>query len=351
MTTLNYGIIGCGVIGPVHAASLALLPAARLAGVCDIVRGRAERVAAEHAVPFLTTDYHDLLARPEIDAICICTPHYLHAEMAIAAAQAGKQVFCEKPMAIDPADMAAMIAAADGAGVQLGICFQHRFDPVAVQLKQLVEEGKFGRLLLGGAYCRCVRDEAYYRSGAWRGTWTQEGGGVLINQAIHTVNLLLWLFGEPTSIYGNYAALRWSEIIEVEDTATGILTFRNGAQGHIAASSAGNLDWNSRLHIYGTAGSAVLNTGFPDEFTFLQLSEGIVPAVNTPVVPPTAGKDCYGTSHILALEAFTNAILTDRPYPINGPEARRAVEVVLGLYHSAREGHAVPLPLTAEVKK
>ena len=350
LSTVRYGIIGCGVIGPVHAASLAQLPHARIAGVCDIARGRAERVAADYNVPFVTADYAALLARSDIDAVCICTPHYLHAEMAIAAANAGKQVFCEKPMAIDPADMDAMIAAAERAGVQLGICFQHRFDPVMVQLKGLIDKGKFGQLLLGGAHVRCVRDESYYHSGAWRGTWAQEGGGVLINQAIHTIDLLLWLFGEATSIYGSYATLRWGHCIEVEDTATGVITFRNGAQGHIAATSASNLDWNTRLHVYGAAGSAVVNTGFPDEYAFLQLSEEVAPVTPSNAGAPEVGKACYGTSHLLALREFTEAILADRPYPITGREARRAAEVVLALYRSSREARAIPLPLFAPAK-
>ena len=345
MNTLHYGIIGCGVIGPVHAAALAELPDARLVGVCDIRRERAEQVAAEYHVPFLSTDYLALLARPDIDAVCICTPHYLHAEMAVAAAQAGKHVFCEKPMAIDPADMTAMIVAAERAGVQLGICFQHRFDPVAMQLKVLVDSGKFGQLLLGGAHCRCVRNEAYYRSETWRGTWAQEGGGVLINQAIHTIDLLLWLFGEATSVYGQYATLRWGETIEVEDTATGVISFRGGAQGHIAATSASNLDWNTRLHIYGTAGSAVVNTGYPDEFTFIQLSEEIAAVANAEPVTPLVGKACYGTSHQQALQSFTAAVLSGQPFPIPGQQARHAAEVVLALYRSAREGRPVALPL------
>ena len=150
MTTLHFGIIGCGVIGPVHAASLAQLPSAQVIGVCDIVRERAERMAAEYALPFVTTDYRELLARDDIDAVCICTPHYLHAAMAIDAARAGKHIFCEKPLAISPAEMDAMIAAADSAGVQLGVCFQHCFDPVAVQLKRMVDDGQFGRLLHRG---------------------------------------------------------------------------------------------------------------------------------------------------------------------------------------------------------
>lgn len=343
MTKLHFGIIGCGVIGPVHAASLAQLPSVHMVGVCDTVRERAQRLADEYALPYITTDYRELLARADIDAVCICTPHYLHAEMAIAAARAGKHIFCEKPLAITATEMDAMIAAADDAGVQLGVCFQHRFDPVVVQLKRLVDEGHFGRLLLGGAHCRCLRTDAYYQSEAWRGTWMLEGGGVLINQAIHTIDLLLWLFGDATSVYGNFATLRWGDAIEVEDTATGILTFRNGAQGHLAATTASNLDWQSRLHLYGSAGAAVVNTGYPDEFTFLQLSSEQTIADPQSAASALPGKTCYGTSHILALDAFTNAVLHNTPYPIPGREARRAVDAILGLYRAAREGQVIPL--------
>ena len=345
MTVLHYAIIGCGVIGPVHAQAIAQLPDAQLTAACDVVRARAEEVGREYQLSTIEEDYHALLVRKDIDAVCICVPHYLHAEIAVAAANAGKHVFCEKPMAIDPAEMDAMIQAADRAGVQLGVCFQHRFDPAARQLKALVETGKFGRLLLGGAYIRCVRDAAYYHQGAWRGTWAMEGGGVLINQAIHTIDLLLWLFGTATAISGTFSTLRWGEVIEVEDTATGMLSFVNGAQGHIAATSASNLDWNARLHIFGTGGSAVLNTGFPDAFTFLELSEGDAPPPIEEEVLPTVGKACYGNSHIRALAAVTTAVRSGSRLPIEGAEGRRAAEVVLGLYRSSRTGQSVRLPL------
>ena len=345
MDTLHYGIIGCGVIGPVHAHALSQLPQARLIGVCDVERERAEAVAAEYGAELVTTDYQTVLARPDIDAVCICTPHYLHAEMAIAAARAGKQVFCEKPMAISPTQMDGMIDAAERAGVQLGICFQHRFDPVMQRVKELVDDGKFGRLLQGGAHCHCRRDDAYYASAAWRGTWAYEGGGVLINQAIHTIDLLLWLFGEATAISGACATLRSPASIEVEDTATGVITFANGAQGHIAASNAAHPDWHSRLRLFGTRGSVEINTGYPDEITFLETEEPVEICEPLRYAEPVVGKACYGNSHIRALEAFTTSVLAGRRYPIDGREGRRAAEAVLGLYQAARTRASVPLPL------
>lgn len=349
MAALRYGIIGCGVIGPVHAQALAHLPNAQIVAVCDTDAARAAQLAAEYGAEVALTDYRQLLERRDIDAVCICVPHYLHAPLAIAAALAGKHVFCEKPMALDPVDMDAMIAAAEGAGVQLGLCFQHRFDPVMIQLKRLVEEGAFGQLLLGGAHCQCRRTADYYRSAAWRGTWAQEGGGVLINQAIHTIDLMLWLFGEAVSISGSYSTLALADDIEVEDTASGVVAFANGASGHLSATTAALLDWNTRLHLYGTAGSAVVGTGFPNEVDLFHCSDPSIQAQVEDECMPAVGKQCYGNSHLRALETFTDCVLADIPYPIDGREGRRAAELVLGLYRASRTGQVVPLPLCERV--
>lgn len=335
MDTLRFGIIGCGVIGPVHANALANLPQVTLAAVCDIDLARAQQVAAQYQIPVVTSDYHQLLARQDIDAVCICTPHYLHAEMAIAAAQAGKHIFCEKPMAISLPAIDAMIAAADDASVQLGLCFQHRFDPVVLAVKRLFDEGRFGIPLLGSAFCRCFRGEAYYNSAAWRGTWAQEGGGVLINQAIHTIDLLLWFLGDPLTVQSTIATLRWQEAIEVEDTAHAVLTFANGALGNIAATNASHREWDAALHLTGSRGVVEISTGFPNTITMFELSGGNVELPIPEDTHPGIGKACYGNSHIRALDAFSTAVLQGTPYPITHQEARRATELVLNIYQQA----------------
>ena len=345
MDTVRYGVIGCGVIGPVHMQAISAQADARLVGVCDCVPARARQAQAQYGAAVMETDYHALLAREDIDAVCICTPHYLHAEMTIAAARAGKHVLCEKPMALDPAEMDAMIAAAEQAGVQLGICFQHRFDPAVVQLREMIDAGQFGRLLIGGAHLRCLRDANYYNSATWRGTWAYEGGGVLINQAIHTIDLMCWLLGTAVSVQGHYALLEHGAFIEVEDTASGTVTFANGAVGNIAATSASHLEWHSRLHIFGTAGSAAINTGFPVEFTFLERTSGSPLPAPPPEELPGVGKACYGNSHIRASAAFTQALRTNTPFPITGRDGRQAAEVVLGLYRASRAQGPVSLPL------
>jgi predicted dehydrogenase len=342
---IKYGIIGCGVIGAVHAHALSQLTDARLVGVCDIIKDRADSLATQYNVPYVTADYHDLLARPDIDAICIGTPHYLHAPMAIAAAKEFKHIFCEKPLAIRPADMDAMIEAAEQAKMQLGVCFQHRFDPEAVRLKELITSGQFGTLLLGGAACCCLRDIAYYKSAAWRGTWEQEGGGVLINQAIHTIDLLLWLLGDVAAVTAQMATRRWGDTIEVEDTASALLSFANGAQGQIIATTASHLDWHTRLQIFATEGSAEITTDFPGDMAAMILSGKTAEPLPREEAEPEVGKPCYGNSHIRALACFTDCLLNNRPFPISGRAGRKASELVQAIYRSAKTGKRVNLPM------
>lgn len=335
MSELSYGIIGCGVVGPLHAHAVAELPNARLTATCDVDRQRAVSLAEKYAAPVVLTDFRELIARPDIDAVCICTPHFLHAEMAISAARAGKHVLCEKPMAIKREDLDAMIAAADRAGTQLGVCFQHRFDPVSAQLKALVEKGAFGTLLQGSAQLRCLRDKAYYDSAPWRGTWAQEGGGVLINQAIHSIDLILWLLGEVASVTGTCATLRGREVLEVEDTASAIINFTSGAQGTLAATSSSHLDWQSRLQVYGEKGSAEVNQGLPHDFASIQIGDRSHTLSFDDSDVPTIGKKCYGNSHTRTLASFTDCVLQHRPFPISGREGRRAVDVILDLYQES----------------
>jgi predicted dehydrogenase len=318
-----------------HALALSEIPNATLVATCDLDHTRAATLAAKHGASVALIDYRDLIARRDLDAVCICTPHYLHAEMAIAAMRAGKHVLCEKPMATRKSDMDAMIAETDRAGVQLGICFQHRFDPVSVQLKAMIGEGQFGSMLQGSAQLRCLRDRSYYESAEWRGTWAQEGGGVLINQAIHTIDLLLWMLGEVTSVTGSCATLCWSDFIEVEDTASAVVTFKNGAQGDIAATSASHLNWQSRLQLYGTNGSAEINNGPPQDYSSLQIGDQKQTLSMDDQPAPAVGKKCYGDSHARALASFTDCVLEGRPFPINGQEGRRAVDLILDLYRES----------------
>jgi UDP-N-acetyl-2-amino-2-deoxyglucuronate dehydrogenase len=343
--TVRYGIVGCGVIGPVHAEAIGLDAGATLVGVCDVVAARAEAVAARYGASFVTTEAAELFAREDIDAVCICLPHDLHAPMSIAALRAGKHVFCEKPPALSPADLDAMAAAAEMAGRQLGVCFQHRFDPAFVRIKELVEAGAFGRLLTLGAHCACLRDAGYYTAEAWRGTWAREGGGVLINQAIHTIDLMCWLAGDAVSVAGVYDTLALGDIIEVEDTATALVRFASGAQGHLSVTTAAHVDWHSRVHLHGTRGSAIIGSGAENEIELFDLADRSIAPPPSEDAVAQEGKADYGNSHRRALAAFTEAVRTGTRFSIGIAEARQATEVVLGLQRASREGRTVGLPL------
>lgn len=343
MSIISYGIIGCGVIGPVHAHALAQIPQAKLIASCDINIERARKLASEYQAALVYDDYRKMIESPKIDAVCICTPHYLHAEMAIAAAEAGKHIFCEKPMALSSTETESMISAADSAGVQLGICFQHRFDPEVQTIKKMMDNGEFGTLLLGGAHCLCLRDERYYSSEEWRGKWASEGGGVLINQAIHTIDLLIHLFGRPTTVNAIFNTRKWQHVIEVEDTATAILTFANGAQGHIIASSASHLDWHTRLSVYGTTGSAEITSGVLGENATVTIGNLPTKEIVGNEGAPTIGKACYGNSHTKALQSFTESLLSNCPFPVSGREGRWAAEAVQAIYRSNNEVRTVDI--------
>jgi predicted dehydrogenase len=249
MKKLHFGIVGVGNIAPLHALAIQALPEAELVAV---VTRNAERGQAftEKYGGVWQPDYAELLQRPEVDAVAICTPHDLHAPMAIAAALAGKHVLCEKPMARTTAECDAMIEACDRAGVTLGVVFQSRFEPLSLQLKRLLDEKTLGRILWSSANTIWYRSDDYYRSGLWRGTWAHEGGGVLINQAIHAIDLMLWLTGMPDRVTAQTRTL--NHAIEVEDGVIAMLEYADNRLGLIQATTVAYPGYAERLEVYGT---------------------------------------------------------------------------------------------------
>ncbi len=233
---MRFAIIGIGNIAPIHAAAIRGVPGAELVAVATRQEGRGRAFTAEHGGTWYA-DYRELLAQAQADVVAICTPHDLHAPMTLAAAQAGAHVLCEKPMARNVAECDAMIAACDRAGVQLGVAFQGRFEPLSIRLKAALDAERLGRLLWVSANTLWHRTDAYYRTGPWRGTWAHEGGGVLINQAIHAIDLLIWLAGLPERVTARARTL--NHAIEVEDAALAILEYAGGRLGLIQATTVG----------------------------------------------------------------------------------------------------------------
>ena len=196
---MRYAIIGVGNIAPIHAAAIHAQEGAEIVAVATRTEERGRAVAAQHGGAWYA-DYRALLDEARPDVVAICAPHDLHLSMTLHAAQAGADVLCEKPMARNTAECDEMIAACDAAGVKLGVAFQGRFEPLSLSMKTGLDAGKLGRLLWTSANTLWHRTDAYYRSGPWRGTWAHEGGGVLINQAIHAIDLMIWLAGMPEHV-------------------------------------------------------------------------------------------------------------------------------------------------------
>ena len=350
---LRFGIIGCGVIGRIHAEAISSLPDAQLVAVADVIPKRAQELAEKfHVTPY--EDFQEMLAHEELDVVDICTPSGQHGEEACQVMRSGRHVIVEKPMEIRRAAIEEMLRAQQETGVKLAVISQHRFDPVTSQVHDLVEEQAFGRLVLGNAIIPWWRSQAYYDSGAWRGTWELDGGGVLMNQSIHSIDLLQWLMGPVRSVFAYTDTL--VHRMETEDVGVAVLRFANGALGAIAATTGAYPGVSTRIEIYGDKGSAVIED---DHLTYLHLArddrEEVGPygggapgkrAQRTENADTSAAQDPAALairSHALQIEDMMRAIREDGTPLLDGYAAKHPVEIILAIYESARTRKEVTL--------
>lgn len=337
---IQAAILGCGVIAPTHAKALELDGRARLRWACDLDPARSGVVAAER----FTTRVADVLSDPAVDVVHICTPHQTHADLACAALAAGKHVVCEKALATTPADITRMVRAAAAAPtlVASGI-FQHRFSPLARRLRTLVAGGDFGRVERIAVEFRCTRTAAYYSSGPWRGRWDGEGGGLMINQAIHTLDSALGFLTAPRVVAGHVTRSRVTTI-EVEDGAQFTVTGAHGSMLTMVAENDQVTGWQNRIEVVASGGRFVLTTDehlveldHPSQAlaTELWALERLdLGAVQMP------GKACYGDHHALQIQDCLSAISAGRQPQVDFAAAAMPNRVVLALYHSAAHGGA-----------
>lgn len=337
----GFGIVGPGTIGRVHAEAISAIPGARLVAVC----GRDAQRTSEFAARFDAagyTDYERFLAHPGLQIVNICTPSGMHAAQGCQAAAAGKHVLVEKPIEISLERADALIRACDAARVKLGVIFQSRFVPAVQRIRRVMDEGRFGRLLLGDAYVKWYRAPEYYAAGSWHGTLTLDGGGALVNQAIHTLDLLRWLMGPAEMVFAIKGALRYPHI-EAEDTLVGTIRFQNGALGVIEAATSVAPGFKRRIEISGERGTVILDgdaishwslpdDAESDEASAAQLTDGSA----DPKAISTEG-------HRLQIEEMMRAVIEDREPFVNGREGRKALELVEALYRSATLGQPVRL--------
>lgn len=349
---VGFGIIGCGMIANFHSKAVADIRNAKVAACYDTVPAAADRLAQDVGCQA----YHDLdamLADPNVDVVTICTPSGAHMEPAVAAAKAGKHVIVEKPLEVTLKRCDKIIQACDKAGVTLGAIFPSRFHESSQLLKQAVDKGRFGRLTIGDSYVKWYRTQQYYDSGAWRGTWKLDGGGALMNQAIHSVDLLIWLMGPVVEITAHTATLAHQRI-EVEDVAMATLRFANGAIGVIEATTAAYPGALKRIEIHGTDGSAVLEE---EDITVWEFAKKT--SRDKALLERMAGKTQTGGGaadptaighhgHTDMFKDVLKAIKKGTKPLIDGPESRRSVEVILGIYKAAETGRMVELPLKSD---
>jgi UDP-N-acetyl-2-amino-2-deoxyglucuronate dehydrogenase len=346
--TYGFGIIGGGMIGNFHAQAIKQLPNAKLVAVCDQVAAAAEKFGGACGVPGLC-DIEQLLARKDIDIITVATPSGTHADIAIAAAKHGKHCILEKPIDVTLEKIDKAIAAHDAAGTHLGGIFNMRYMPTARLFKQAADEGRFGRMTFGMAYGPWWREQSYYDNGGWRGTWKLDGGGALMNQGIHTIDLLQWLMGPVKKVTAMCATLA-HERIEVEDTGVASLEFASGALGMIACTTS---MWPGHFRIVEVAGTQGTVAMADQKFFFWQFrNEGAVdsevrqsymefPAVSIGAANPSAGMTADG--HRDNFADFLKSLDEGKRPPIDGREARKAVQIILAVYESSRTGKPVVL--------
>src|SRR5690242_10411562 len=342
--TVGFAIVGAGVIAPFHARAISELPNARLVGFVDLQEERAAALGTTFAVDH-STDLDAFLERPDVDAVCVCVPSGLHAEVGVRAAQAGKHLVVEKPIDVTLAAADRLIEAARAAGVALTVISQHRFDPGLIELKRLLGDGALGRLVLAEASTKWYRTQAYYDSAAWRGTWAMDGGS-LMNQGIHYVDLLRWCMGPVTEVTAVCATQ--AHQVEVEDTALAIVRFGSGAVGTILSSTAAYPGFPQRLEITGTDGTVIVDDG-----RIVRRAFGAQPTAGTPA--DGAGPDAGTTgaaadpaaievaSHAAQIADLLAAVEEGRAPAVDGRAGRDALEIVRAVYESARTGASVRL--------
>jgi predicted dehydrogenase len=344
MGKLKWGIIGCGVIAPWHADSVVQSEYADLVAVCDVDAPKGEAFAEKYETSFYQ-DYRQMLAEGTVDAVSICTPSGLHSEMTVAAAEAGVHVLCEKPMAITVPQMDAMMDAVEKAGTKLEVIFQRRTYETTRIVRQAVQSGVLGQMTLGDAYLKYYRSPSYYRSADWRATWALDGGGALMNQGVHGIDVLVWIMGDVESVYAKAEAK--VRDIEVEDTCVALLTFKNGAFGVIEGTTSSNPGEPTAFHFHGEKGTIILDDKGIQKWAVAEDKSAVAEndpekCVSRVSLSGTSDPKAIGRAgHQAQVDDLCLAILEDREPMITGTSARKAVELILAIYASSQSGKEV----------
>jgi predicted dehydrogenase len=343
----GFGIIGTGTIAQFHAKAISEIPNATLIAAFDQAEERAKDFAEKHGIKAYA-NLEEFLSDPNIDVVTIGTPSGSHLEPSIAAAKFGKNVICEKPLEVTLDRIDQMIEAHAKAGTKLGGVFNFRYEPVNRMIKKVVESGRLGKISYCGGYIPWFRSQEYYDQGGWRGTWKFDGGGALMNQGIHTIDLMEWLMGSQIKRVSSFTALLGHSRLEVEDTAVSAVEFESGTLGVIFGTTALWPGFSLRVELGSMQGTIISETNCLKAFQFAKPNpddQKILEQFSKPV-SGSGGSDPTAISpdnHRRNFESFLRSLDNNTEPEIGGREARKAVATILAIYETAKTGKAVTI--------
>ena len=315
------------------------MPNCEVIWACDRDPVTLQAFVDNYGIANASRAYTDILADSAVTSVSIAVDHAQHACIAREALIAGKHVLVEKPIALSSGDARALVNLARVNDLRLSSVAQHRFDPIVVEVKNLLDSGALGSIVSIWTTLICGRPATYYADSYWRGTWADEGGSLLINQAFHCVDLMIALGGRPVVLACSSTILKLTEVLETEDVVAGVLRFPNGGLGTIGCTSATQDFWRSRIDLVGSAGSVSFDINHPNVLYHYCLplnvdDERLRAATNNNSVPP--GIDYYGTSHNRQISDFCNSIRENRRPIVDGEDGLATLEVILDMYKVAR---------------
>lgn len=340
-TSHKIGIIGTGAIAVKHAQAIESLANAELAGLFNPNPVSAEKAQNKFSAPIFK-DWKEFIELEGLSIVCICTPSGLHLEPALQAIEAGKHVFIEKPIEVTLERADSLIKAAHEKGVKLGVVFQNRFSPDFQKLHKAVKAGDFGKLLMGNAAVNWFRSAEYYSSSQWKGTIAYDGGGALINQAIHTLDLLLEVMGEVDSVFGQIKTALYP--IEGEDLGAALVNFKSGAMGTITAGTSLFPGYPERLEVYGTEGSAILEAGKLVAWNIRGKKSPLSVKENSSASGSSDPNAIGFELHAAQWRDFLDSIETGNHPEVDGPKSRKSLELIRGIYQSSKMNKLIRFP-------
>ena len=342
---VGFAVVGAGLVGPRHAQAAAQAPGGRLVAVVDTVAERAQELAGHHGADWYT-DLDPVLARDDVHVISICLPTRLHLDIGERAVAAGKHVVMEKPLELTLERADRLLAAGRAHGVQIAAIFNRRFIPALKATRRAVEEGLLGDVLVADMYFKGYRSQDYYDGSGWRGTWAMEGGGALINQGIHGVDLLCWIAGPVARVFGYADHLRRQ--IEADDTTVGVVRYVSGAMGVIQGMTSIQPPLPDRLEFHGTKGSIQLSA--------YSIAQWNVPGTESWLAEVDAEeksrlatvRNLGDIGHFAQIADMVGVVREGRPPIVSGEDGRQALAVTLAIYESAQSGREVQVTGAAD---